>query len=110
MDEELFFTVGDCTVPLASRDFNLEALFLWIKFTLTALSKAEKALLSAAGVLSFLAFLTKVFKTAPRFSLRAVLFLSFLTFLIADLMIGMFGMVTYQLHLRKKKVYHNKYG
>ena len=82
-------TEADCEVPpLDSLDFNLEALFLWIKLTLTALSSAEKTILRFSSDFSFLVFLIKDFKFNSRFLLRVVLTLSFLTFLIADLSNG----------------------
>jgi len=75
-------------------DFNLAALLGWIRWTLAALSKAEKAACKSLAVLLTLAFLTKDFKAISRFLLRDDLTLSFLTFLIADRMIGMGSMVS----------------
>lgn len=63
----------------------------WINFTLAALSKAENAACKSLVFFEALAFLTKAFKANPLFLLRAVLVLSFLTFLIADFMIGTQG-------------------
>lgn len=77
-----------------SLDFNLAALFGWINFTLAALSKAENAACKSLASFEVLAFLTKDFRLNSRFLLRAVLVLSFLTFLIADLIIGTGGMVS----------------
>lgn len=66
---------------------------LWIRLTLTALSKAEKTAdkFFASGLFRavFRSFLT----TFVLALFRAVLVLSFLTFLMADLMIGMDSMV-----------------
>lgn len=63
----------------------------WINFTLAALSRAENAACKSLVFFETLAILTKDFKTKPLFLLRAVLTLSFLTFLIADFMIGTQG-------------------
>jgi len=73
---------------LDNRDFNLEALLGWIKWTLTALSKAEKAACKSFASFVPLTFLIADFSETSLFLLRAVLTLSFLTFLIALLMIG----------------------
>jgi len=95
---ESFFKIGLLVesepTPFDSLDFNLAALLGWIKCTLAALSKAEKAAVKSLADLLILAFLTKDFKVVSRFLLRAVLSLSLRTFFIADLMIGMGGMVT----------------
>jgi len=82
-------------INLDNLDFNLEALFLWIRLTFTDLSKAEKAdvkfLAEGVRLVSLMIF----FKDVSRFLLRIVLILSFLTFLIALFMIGIvLGMVT----------------
>lgn len=73
---------------LESLDFNLEDLFLWIKLTLAALSRAEKAAVRLLALGFFRASLTSLFKTFSRLVLRAVLVLSFLTFLRADFIMG----------------------
>lgn len=75
-------------IDLERRDFNLAALFLWMRFTLTALSKAEKAWVKFLTSGFFLAFLTSFLSTVSLALFLAVRTLSFLTFLIADLMIG----------------------
>lgn len=80
--------------PLDNLDFKRAALLGWIRCTLAALSKAEKAACISLAALDALAFFTKDFKTVSRFLLRAVLSLSFLTFLIADLIIGMAAMLS----------------
>lgn len=74
---------------LDNLDFNLAALFLWINLTLAALSKLEKTACKSLGDLLVRAFLTADFKLSSLFLFLAVLTLSFLTFFIADLMIGM---------------------
>ncbi len=76
------------------RDLSLAALFGWINFTLAALSKAENTACKSFAVFPVRAFLTSDFKLSSLLLLRAVLVLSFRTFLIADLMIGMGGMVS----------------
>lgn len=81
-------------MPFDNLDFNLEALFLWIRFTLVALSKAEKTACKSFVALLVLTFLIADFKASSRFLLRAVRVLSFRTFLIADRMIGMLGIVS----------------
>lgn len=85
-----------CEINLDNLDFNRADLLGWIRWTLAALSKAEKAACRSLAVLLALAFLTKDFKASSRFLLRAVLTLSFLTFFMADLIIGIsyFGMVS----------------
>lgn len=80
--------------PFDNLDFKRADLLGWIKWTLAALSRAEKAACKFLALLSFLAFLTKAFKEISRFLLRAVLTLSFLTFLIAERMIGMADMLS----------------
>lgn len=65
-----------------------------MRCTLAALSKAEKADCKLLAVLDTLAFLIKDFKISSLFLLRAVLTLSFLTFLIAERMIGMADMLS----------------
>ena len=80
--------VVEVAVPLESLDFNLLALFLWIKLVLAALSRAEKTADKFLADLAALAFFIKALKVSSRFLLRAVLNLSFLTFFIADLIIG----------------------
>lgn len=87
-----FFLGG--LIPFDNLDFNLAALLGWIKCTLAALSKAEKTAFKFVAVFSRRAFLIKAFKAISRFLFRAVLSLSFLTFLMADLMSGMLSMVT----------------
>lgn len=77
-------------MPFASLDFNLEALLGWIRCTLAALSRAEKTACKLAGVFCNLAFLIKVLSWSFRFLLRRVLTRSFLIFLMADLMIGIY--------------------
>ena len=94
---ETVFSVNLLTgggIPLLSLDFNLLALFLWIKLVLAALSNAEKTADKFFLVLSSLAFLIKVFKLSFFFLFKIVLFLSFLNFLIALLIIGMGEIVT----------------
>lgn len=81
-------------IPLESLDLSLEALLGWIKLTLAALSNAEKASDKFSGDFSRLAFFTKVLRLLSRFLLRALRTLSFRIFLIADLIKGMFGMIT----------------
>lgn len=61
---------------------------------LAALSKAEKTACKSLADLEVLAFLIRDFKTVDLFLLRAVLTLSFLTFLIAERIIGMDGILT----------------
>jgi hypothetical protein len=75
-------------VSLERRDFSLAALFLWIKLTLTALSRAENAddRLVASGMR--LACLMTLRIAVSLVLLRAVLVLSFRTFLIADFISG----------------------
>lgn len=85
---------GEVATPFDKRDFSLAALLGWIRWTLAALSKAEKAARRSLAVLLALAFLTRDFKAISRFLLRAVLALSFLTFFMADRMIGMADMVS----------------
>ena len=88
-------------IPFDNLDFSLAALFGWINFTLTALSKAENTFCKSLVVFEVLTFLIKDFKFSSRFLLRAVLVLSFLTFLIADLIIGTEGILTCNLVLFK---------
>lgn len=88
--------------PFDNLDFNLAALFGWISLTLAALSKAEKTACKSLAPFEALAFLIKDFKFNSRFLFRAVLTLSFLTFLIADLIIGMGGILTFNLVLFKR--------
>lgn len=78
-------------------------MFLWIRLTLTALSRAENAAWISLGALETLAFLSNDLKPASLFLFLAVLNLSFRTFLIADFMIGMGGMVSQPLFLRKQE-------
>lgn len=85
---------GEDFIPLDNLDLSRAALLGWIKWTLAALSKAEKAAVKSLAALEALAFLIKDFKVVSRFLLRAVLPLSFRTFLIADLMIGMCVMLS----------------
>ena len=77
-------------MPFDNLDFNLAALFGWIKWTLAALSSAEKAACKFLGVLETLAFLIADFKAVSRFLFRAVLVLSFLTFLMAERITGIY--------------------
>ncbi len=79
---------------LDSLDFSLAALLGWISLTLAALSKAEYTACKVRADLVVRAFLIKAFKLSFLFLLRTVLTLSFLTFLIADLITGMPGMVS----------------
>ncbi len=82
---ETFLTgFGEAVIPFDNRDFKRAALFGCIRWTLAALSKAEKAAVKSLAALLVLAFLTKDFKASSRFLLRAVLSLSFRTFLMAD--------------------------
>lgn len=81
---DYFFVISN----LANLDFNLEALFLCIRFTLAALSKAEKMVDKFLALGVFLAVFSAFFKADSLLLLRAVLILSFLTFLIADFIIG----------------------
>lgn len=78
-------------------------MFGWINLTLAALSKAENAAWISLADFEVLAFLTKDLKLASLFLFLRVLVLSFLTFLIADFMIGMGGMVSQPLFLRKQE-------
>ncbi len=80
--------------PFDNLDFKRAALLGWIRWTLAALSRAEKAAVKSLAVLLALTFLTNDFRAISRFLLRVVLTLSFLTFLIAERMIGMGGIVT----------------
>lgn len=73
---------------LDNLDFNLEDLFLWIKFTLAALSRAEKAADKLLALGFFLASLTSLLTILSRLAFLPVRVLSFRTFLIADLIIG----------------------
>ena len=57
---------------------------------MTALSKAEKAAVRSEAFLLILTFLIDALTESSRFLLRAVLILSFLTFFIADFIIGIF--------------------
>lgn len=75
-----------------------------------ALSSAEKTACKSLAPLVDLAFLIKDFKALERFLLRAVLNLSFLTFFMADLMIGMAVMVTWALLKCKLPLYNFKNG
>ncbi len=61
--------------------------------TLAALSRAENTVCKSLADLEVLTFLTKERKFSSRFLFRAVLILSFLTFLIAERMIGMDGIL-----------------
>lgn len=88
------YLLEDGFTPFESLDFNRADLLGWIRCTLAALSRAEKASVKSLAALLVLAFLTKDFKVISRFLLRAVLILSFLTFFMADLMIGMGSMVS----------------
>lgn len=81
-------------IPFDNLDFNLAALLGWISLTLAALSKAENAAWISLTALVVLTLLIKIFKASSLFLFLAVLSLSFLTFLMADWMIGMGGMVT----------------
>lgn len=74
---------------LDNLDFSLADLFGWINLTLAALSKAENTACKSLADLLVRLFLIRDFKAPFRLLLRAVLTLSFLTFLIADLIIGM---------------------
>ncbi len=80
--------------PFDNLDFNLAALLGWISFTLAALSSTEKAACRSLAFFEVLTFLIKALRVSARFLLRAVLVLSFLTFLIADRIIGMASMVS----------------
>lgn len=80
--------------PFDKRDFKRAALLGWINFTLVALSKAENAACKSFAALVVLTFLIKDFKFVSRFSLRAVLVLSFRTFLMAERIIGMAVMLS----------------
>lgn len=73
---------------LERRDLSLAALLLWIRLTLTALSKAEKTADKFLVLGLFRAVFRSFLTTFVLALFRAVLVLSFLTFLIADLMIG----------------------
>ena len=73
-----------CEINLDNLDFNRADLLGWIRCTLAALSRAEKASVKSLAALLTLTFLTKDFKVISRFLLRAVLTLSFRTFLMAD--------------------------
>jgi len=81
---------------LDNLDFNREALLGWIRWTLAALSKAEKAACRFLSDLFILAFFTNDLRAASLLSLRIVLTLSFRTFLIADLMIGIFYIFSFR--------------
>jgi len=87
--------------PLLNLDFSLEALLGWISLTLAALSRAEKTACKSLADFEILTFLIKDFKPIARFLFRAVLTLSFLTFLIADLMIGIWEILTGSMALFK---------
>lgn len=63
---------------------------MWINFTLAALSSAENAAVRFLATGLFLVFLIIVFTFDARFLLRIVLTLSFLTFFMALLIIGIF--------------------
>lgn len=95
------FLGADVLIPFDSLDFSLAALFGWINFTLEALSKAENAFCKSLADFEVLTFLIKDFKFSSCFLLRAVLVLSFLTFLIADLIIGTGAILTLNLVLFK---------
>lgn len=69
-------------------DLSLAALLGCINLTLAALSRAEKVACKSLADLETLAFFIKDFKLNSLFLLRAVLNLSFLTFLIAERIIG----------------------
>ncbi len=79
---------------LESLDLSLDALFLWIKFVLTALSSFEKTAvkLVALGVLRIT--LTNFFKAIFLSLFCKVRFLSWRIFLRACLSNGMWGIVT----------------
>lgn len=81
-------------MPFESLDFNLEALALEISFTLAALSKLEKTFCKSLAFFVWRTFLIADFKESSRFLLRSVRVLSFRTFLIALLIIGMGRMVS----------------
>ena len=81
-------------MPLDNLDFNLEAFLGWINLTLAALSKAEKTACKFLADLVVLAFLIKESSLDSLCLFLAALILSFLTFLIADRMIGMDGILT----------------
>lgn len=81
-------------ISLDNLDFNLADLFGWINLTLAALSKAENTACKSLSDLVVRLFLIRDFKILSRLLLRAVLTLSFLTFFIADLMIGMGANIT----------------
>lgn len=87
---------------LESRDFKREALLWWIRLTLAALSKAEKAACKFLATGFLRVVLINFFKTTSRFRFRAVLILSFLTFFNADFMMGMVGMVTQTIALMQE--------
>lgn len=92
---------GVVATPLDKRDLSLAALLGWINLTLAALSKAEKTVCKSLADFEALTFLINDFKPISRFLFRAVLTLSFLTFLIADRIIGMVGILTGSLVLFK---------
>lgn len=92
---------GDPVTPLLNLDFNLEALLGWISLTLAALSRAEKTARKSLADFETLTFFIKDFKPISRFLFRAVLTLSFLTFLIADFIIGMLVILTGSMALFK---------
>lgn len=88
--KELYFAA----VNLESLDLSLEALFLWIKFTLAALSKAEKTFCKAEGDFWIRAFLTKFLSSSFFFKFLLVRTLSLCIFFMAEATIGILVMVT----------------
>lgn len=79
---------------LESLALRREDLFLWIKLTLTALSKAEKTADKFLVLGLFLAAFTNFFTTSILALFLAALTLSFLTFFMADLIIGIIFVTT----------------
>lgn len=75
-------------MALAKRDFKREALFLWIKWVLAALSNLEKAAESDSAFMLVRAFLSVVRKAVFLALLAIVRFLSWRIFLMACLSIG----------------------
>ncbi len=87
-DLRVDLVVVEFVCNFANLDLRRAALFGWINLTLAALSNAEKAAVKPFSVRVLRAALTKLFRVRSRVSLRAVLILSFRTFLIADLING----------------------
>lgn len=81
-DEETGFAI------FVREDFSLDALFLWIRLFFAALSTIETALATALPDFVFFAVRREDLKASRSASFFASRFLSFLSFLIADLITG----------------------